>query len=177
MRGSSCQSRPAATSPGAHEVPWSSTQWTEERTERLKKLWQQGFSAGLIAREFRTTRNAVIGKIQRLGLDWRPETQLSLGNRGKRAKPSPQKPAPRPAQLLKTEQQVSSKPFVPFRLRLIDLQPGQCRWPEGDGPFWFCGARQARNSSYCEEHTRRSFSGVPKPTGRPLVLPKVGAGK
>ena len=43
--------------------------WTDERVERLKKLWQDGLSASQIAAELGgVTRNAVIGKVHRLGL-------------------------------------------------------------------------------------------------------------
>jgi GcrA cell cycle regulator len=44
--------------------------WTEERVERLKKLWSDGLSASQIAAELGggVTRNAVIGKVHRLGL-------------------------------------------------------------------------------------------------------------
>jgi GcrA cell cycle regulator len=43
--------------------------WTDERVAELKRLWGHGWSAGMIARELRgVTRNAVIGKLSRLGL-------------------------------------------------------------------------------------------------------------
>ena len=44
--------------------------WTEERVELLKKLWVDGLSAATIARELgmSVTRNAVIGKVHRIGL-------------------------------------------------------------------------------------------------------------
>ncbi len=43
--------------------------WSEERVEVLKKMWLEGKSAGEIAKELgETTRNAVIGKVHRLGL-------------------------------------------------------------------------------------------------------------
>ncbi|MEL6267169.1 MAG: GcrA family cell cycle regulator [Pseudomonadota bacterium] len=43
--------------------------WTEERVERLKELWNEGMSASKIAKELGgVTRNAVIGKVHRLGL-------------------------------------------------------------------------------------------------------------
>ncbi len=43
--------------------------WTEERVERLRKLWAKGWPAARIADELgEVTRNAVIGKIYRLGL-------------------------------------------------------------------------------------------------------------
>src|SRR6188768_381639 len=46
--------------------------WTDERVELLKKLWQDGLSASQIAGELGgVTRNAVIGKVHRLGLSGR----------------------------------------------------------------------------------------------------------
>ena len=43
--------------------------WTDERVEILKKMWGEGQSASQIAKELGgVTRNAVIGKVHRLGL-------------------------------------------------------------------------------------------------------------
>ena len=43
--------------------------WTDERVETLKKMWGEGQSASQIAKELGgVTRNAVIGKVHRLGL-------------------------------------------------------------------------------------------------------------
>ena len=56
--------------------------WTDDRVEILKKLWAEGLSASQIARELGdVTRNAVIGKVHRLGLAGRasptkPKTRL-----------------------------------------------------------------------------------------------------
>src|SRR5688572_974399 len=47
--------------------------WTDERIERLKELWSQGVTASHIAEELGgVSRNAVIGKAHRLGLQSRP---------------------------------------------------------------------------------------------------------
>ncbi|HVL77862.1 MAG TPA: GcrA family cell cycle regulator [Sphingomicrobium sp.] len=47
--------------------------WTEERIERLKKMWHDGATASQIADELGgVSRNAVIGKAHRLGLEARP---------------------------------------------------------------------------------------------------------
>ncbi len=43
--------------------------WTDERVETLKRMWTEGQSASQIAKELGgVTRNAVIGKVHRLGL-------------------------------------------------------------------------------------------------------------
>lgn len=52
--------------------------WTDERVELLKKMWNEGHSASQIAKELGgVTRNAVIGKVHRLGLSNRagPEAE------------------------------------------------------------------------------------------------------
>lgn len=50
--------------------------WTDERVERLKALWAEGLSASQIAAELGgVTRNAVIGKVHRLGLSGRAKPQ------------------------------------------------------------------------------------------------------
>ena len=49
--------------------------WTDERVELLKKLWSDGLSASQIAAELGgVTRNAVIGKVHRLGLSGRAKS-------------------------------------------------------------------------------------------------------
>jgi GcrA cell cycle regulator len=63
--------------------------WTDERVETLKKMWGEGQSASQIAKELGgVTRNAVIGKVHRLGLSNRAG---SGGNAAKAA--TKEKPA------------------------------------------------------------------------------------
>jgi GcrA cell cycle regulator len=79
--------------------------WTEERIERLKKMWADGATASQIAEELGgVSRNAVIGKAHRLGLEQRP-SPVKPGEE-KKAAPAPapaaratqvERPAPRPA--------------------------------------------------------------------------------
>lgn len=64
--------------------------WTDERVETLKKMWSEGQSASQIAKELGgVTRNAVIGKVHRLGLSNR------VGGPAEPA-PAPAAPAPKP---------------------------------------------------------------------------------
>ncbi len=62
--------------------------WTDERVELLKKMWGDGKSASQIAKELGSvTRNAVIGKVHRLGLS-------SRGDAADSAAPVAEAPAP-----------------------------------------------------------------------------------
>lgn len=76
--------------------------WTDERVELLKKMWGEGQSASQIAKELGgVTRNAVIGKVHRLGLSNRAGTApASAAKPEPKAKPKAEakpKPAPKPA--------------------------------------------------------------------------------
>ena len=55
--------------------------WTDERVELLRKLWLEGLSASQIASELSNgiTRNAVIGKVHRLGLSGRASARALGG--------------------------------------------------------------------------------------------------
>jgi len=74
--------------------------WTEERIERLKKMWHDGATASQIADELGgVSRNAVIGKAHRLGLEQRP-SPVKPGEEKEVKKAAPvaaaSKPAPKP---------------------------------------------------------------------------------
>src|SRR3982750_2942674 len=74
--------------------------WTDERIERLKKMWHDGATASQIADELGgVSRNAVIGKAHRLGLEQRPSpVKPGEEKEAKKAAPAtvPPRPAPRP---------------------------------------------------------------------------------
>src|SRR6056297_991247 len=78
--------------------------WSDERVELLKKLWGEGQSASQIAKELGgVTRNAVIGKVHRLG--------LSNRNGGGNAAADPQpKPEPKPAAAAPRAEPEAKKP-------------------------------------------------------------------
>ena len=71
--------------------------WTDERIERLKKMWHDGATASQIADELGgVSRNAVIGKAHRLGLEQRPSPVKSGEEKDKKAAPAPSAPKPAP---------------------------------------------------------------------------------
>jgi GcrA cell cycle regulator len=77
--------------------------WTDERVETLKKMWAEGQSASQIAKELGgVTRNAVIGKVHRLG----------LSNRVGGA-PEPVKDRPDPAPKMDAKPAAAAKPAQP----------------------------------------------------------------
>jgi len=141
--------------------------WTDERVETLKKLWLDGLSASQIAKHLGgVTRNAVIGKVHRLGLS------------GRAAPSQPSRPAfkaprpPRPVVHQPVARRVaehhapapSQRPanFVeePGTATVLTLGAHMCKWPIGDPAtdnFSFCGRRSADEGPYCVEHARVAY--------------------
>lgn len=68
--------------------------WTDERIEKLTKMWEGGSTASQIADELGgVSRNAVIGKAHRLGLKARP-SPVKANEKPARTAPAPKKPKP-----------------------------------------------------------------------------------
>jgi GcrA cell cycle regulator len=152
--------------------------WTDERVELLKKLWTDGLSASQIAsRMGGLTRNAVIGKVHRLGLSGRtrparpraPKPRHSVPSRTHRH-PTAGKLALRQDKILDDEVGIEPEP-QPTPINPIEIAPGEyvtiltltetrCKWPIGDpteSDFHFCGHESGPESPYCKEHARAAY--------------------
>jgi len=136
--------------------------WTDERVDLLTKLWQDGLSASQISKQLGgVTRNAVIGKVHRLGLSGRgapskPQSATFKSPRPVRPRtPKPVRPPQRPAAVVHDGRTA---------LRHVDEGPGtatcltlgahMCKWPIGDplaDSFTYCGDL-AEDGPYCVKH-------------------------
>lgn len=144
--------------------------WTNDRVETLKKLWAQGLSASQIAKQLGgVTRNAVIGKVHRLGLSGRatpsrPPSRVSTASRPR--------PAVRPERSLAADSADAKPPRFAVRALnaeltaaddlagVLNLTDHICRWPIGDpseAGFQFCGRKCKPGSPYCEEHAELAY--------------------
>ena len=153
--------------------------WTEDRVSRLTKLWADGLSASQIAADLGgVTRNAVIGKVHRLGLSGRakPASSAARAKRQPRSTGYAATRAPRAtprtngATALKmdvdAEVRFQPKPaenvVVPIsrRLTVMQLTENTCKWPSGDPQypdFSFCGHNSKESTPYCEFHSKLAF--------------------
>ena len=147
--------------------------WTDERVAILSKLWADGLSASQIAAELGgVTRNAVIGKVHRLGLSGRAKPSSGGIKRVKRTAKqgaySRTKSSNRSQRSGKgtglsvvTRTVVDDMPEpTPLKLELVDLTEKTCRWPYGDpatDDFYFCGCNSKEDSPYCEYHSKLAF--------------------
>lgn len=154
--------------------------WTDERVDLLKKLWSEGLSASQIAgRLGSVTRNAVIGKVHRLGLSGRATTSRMKTHRPRTRIANAKRPIkPRFAQsgnpavrALYMDAEAYVPPAEEIEIPLAERKSIQtltecsCRWPIGDpqlADFHFCGRNKVPLLPYCEVHARRAFQPVPQ---------------
>jgi GcrA cell cycle regulator len=85
--------------------------WTEERIDTLKKMWDGGMTATQIAEELGgVSRNAVIGKAHRLGLQSRPSPVKANEPKAETAAPAPRPAAPVPSPAASPAPQPAAEP-------------------------------------------------------------------
>jgi len=154
----------------------SPSSWTDDRVDVLTKLWRDGKSASVIARELGgVTRNAVIGKVHRLGLSGRAKPARPGSRRPRTPRAERRLSRPRFA-AVPTPAPTSPAPLAPApETGLADMRSvgrHACRWPIGDplAPgFSVCG-RPVERGAYCALHGALAY----RPTGRDHLLKLAG---
>src|SRR5260370_129972 len=151
--------------------------WSSERIELLERCFHAGLSCSQIAREIGVTRNAVIGKMNRLGLS-RPKDvigrQLERRRAARLARPkTPRNWRPkRPRLNIFAQHEMLIPAFthaedIPIYngrgCTLLELSQGNCRWPisnPGAEDFCFCGNEPVKGLPYCVGHARIAYRSV-----------------
>lgn len=134
-------------------------QWSDEAIAMLKKLWLEGYSGSEIGKHMGCSRNAIIGKIHRLG----------LGQNGRKKRPDNKVPPPKPGKMpilfrskpikkmvVKPEvpKPVEAPPVVPLYIPLVELENSQCHAivEHNAGGARYCGHATVKDTSWCEYH-------------------------
>ena len=154
--------------------------WTPELVKELKRLWNKGLTTVEIGNRIGMSKNAVVGKAHRLGLEGRPspikrDKKVAVLEQAS-VNEAPQENTENfeelesssfpPEEILKGEPIVEmpkSKKGKRKGVQLVDLKPNSCRWPEGDPKdpdFCFCGKECVNGKVYCEEHCAVAYTGV-----------------
>jgi GcrA cell cycle regulator len=156
-------------------------EWNDERISQLKTLWLSGTSAREIAERLGgVSRNAVIGKVHRLGLGGRAAPAAPRGfdgsaprrlravsgvSQGKtvvaRPKAPGQEASQAPARISTPGPRltcVGASELAPTA-ELLSLDRHSCRWPVGhpdDEAFGFCGRDRDARTPYCAHHAQQA---------------------
>ena len=150
----------------ATDPPGAVSTWTPERVEALKALADAGLSCSQIGRKLGVSRNAVIGKLNRLGLARgrapaapRPPSQAANQPRLRRPTIMAQRQLLR-AVYAEAPAAVAEVAVTAERCSLLELAKGKCRWPISDpgaADFAFCGNVAVNGLPYCSGHARLAY--------------------
>lgn len=161
------------------------TFWTDQKIEDLRRRWQKGETASNVAVALQISRNAVIGKVHRLGLSGRPSPICRNGVGGTRppATHSGKRPIPpaRPPPAGSSGVAGVGKPVSPTQSVTAPIAgcvpeegtsipsayrdaaaclPRICCWPIGEpgtSGFRFCDQPLEGAGSYCATHHARAY--------------------
>jgi GcrA cell cycle regulator len=176
--------------------------WTDERIAILKRGWEGGKTATQIAEELGegVTRNAVIGKAHRLGLESRPSPVKNSDEAPAKPAPkaaapvAPEVPPPSPRAEPRVVEARAPEPAAPApapvrtkpagkakgaRTTLLDLNDKVCKWPighPGDPDFHFCGKPSQAGFPYCTEHCLVAYQAQMPRRDRSRPLPPLSPG-
>jgi GcrA cell cycle regulator len=149
-------------------------EWAEQTISRLRTLWDEGLSTAEIGRRLGVSKNAVAGKVHRLGLTERPSPIIRDPN----APPRTYRPARARAVTLAPLASVLSLPIPPTTIAAPPpRQPptprpapapvkhrGTCCWPLGEPgtkSFRYCDAPAVAGLPYCEPHAEIAYARPP----------------
>ena len=132
--------------------------WDDNNVAKLRDLWDQGLPTAQIGKLLGFTKNAVVGKAHRIGLERRPSPIRRTAVKPDRKKArSPVMPKLN-FESAKEPESVSTEPsvFQPVVKNIFTAAPKRgCEWPEGhpdEADFHFCGKDRFEDKPYCLDH-------------------------
>ena len=132
--------------------------WNDSNVARLKELWDQGLPTAQIGKLLGFTKNAVVGKAHRIGLERRPSPIRRTAVKPDRKKArSPIVPTLNfEASKEEFGEVTKQQAFQPAVRNLFTSQTKRgCEWPEGhpdESDFKFCGKDRFEDKPYCIDH-------------------------
>ena len=133
--------------------------WNDDNVSRLRDLWDQGLPTSQIGKLLGFTKNAVVGKAHRIGLERRPSPIRRTAVKPDRKKArSPVIPKLNFENKFVEQKEIetNTKIFRPTEKNLFynNIKRG-CEWPEGhpdESEFRFCGKERFEDKPYCLDH-------------------------
>jgi len=133
--------------------------WNDTNVSRLRELWDQGLPTAQIGKLLGFTKNAVVGKAHRIGLERRPSpirrTAVKPDRKKARSPIVPKLNFEKEKEEVK-ETSIAKTDFRPIVKNLFSTYTKRgCEWPEGhpdESDFNFCGKERFEDKPYCLNH-------------------------
>ena len=138
--------------------------WNDDNVAQLKELWDQGLPTAQIGRLLGVTKNAVVGKAHRIGLERRPSPIRRTAVKPDRKKArSPIMPTLHFENKLNEQKEtlLNNRTFLPkSRNFFVPKLKRGCEWPEGhpeEIDFHFCEEERYEDKPYCLKHCAKAY--------------------
>ena len=150
--------------------------WNEDNVSRLKELWDQGLPTAQIGKLLDFTKNAVVGKAHRIGLERRPSPirrTAAKPDRKKARSPVMPKLNFESKNLEEKSYDTQTTNFQPSIKNIFNANSKRgCEWPEGhpDEPeFHFCNNERFEDKPYCLDHCATAYVVPEKEESKPMA--------
>ena len=138
--------------------------WNQQKVEDLKKLWNEGVATSRIGEQLGFTKNAVIGKAFRLGLERRQNSRKKTSHSQSVSSVTMYRETSVPGHSQITPKKEVTRRREKFSFKKSIVGTGSfksCQWPIGDPleeGFHYCGGQNIPTKPYCIEHYKKAYN-------------------
>ena len=137
--------------------------WNQQKVEDLKKLWNDGVATSRIGEQLGFTKNAVIGKAFRLGLERRQNSRKKISQPASFSSTTLYRETSSPSSSISVKKEpIRRREKFSFKKSIVGTGNFRsCQWPIGDPlkeGFHYCGGQNIPTKPYCIEHFKKAYN-------------------
>ena len=137
--------------------------WNQQKVEDLKKLWNDGVATSRIGEQLGFTKNAVIGKAFRLGLERRQNSRKKISQPASFSSTTLYRETSSPSSSISAKKEpIRRREKFSFKKSIVGTGNFRsCQWPIGDPleeGFHYCGGQNIPTKPYCIEHFKKAYN-------------------
>ena len=137
--------------------------WNQQKVENLKKLWNDGVATSRIGEQLGFTKNAVIGKAFRLGLERRQNSRKKISQPASFSSTTLYRETSSSSSSISVKKEpIRRREKFSFKKSIVGTGNFRsCQWPIGDPleeGFHYCGGQNIPTKPYCIEHFKKGYN-------------------